>query len=52
MGGIRSGGGIWERLGVGVGCGRGSEWGWDVGEVRSGGGMWEGLGVGVGFGRG
>ena len=37
-----SGGGIWERLGVGVGFGGG---------IRSGGRIWERLGVGVGCGR-
>ena len=41
MGKVRSGGGMWERLGVG----------WNVGEVRSRGGMWERLGVGGAFGR-
>ena len=35
MGEVRSGGGMWERLGLGVGFGRYYEWGWDVGEVRS-----------------
>ena len=46
MGGIRGGGGAWEKSEVGMGAVKGGDGGWGMGGVRSGDGGWEGW-VGV-----